>query len=146
MSWSLVNIYHKNYLIIRPGLISSLTFLAADTKLVLCLCYAQRRNLRDNLGGGGLFIYSCYARRISFEINSNSKEIRRVEHEYMNKHTPPPISLLVTSLVHPYVPGASYYACAMLMSMLMMHTSLYFLVLSFGLPCVDAYVASENQA
>ena len=44
-------------------------------------------------------MYSRYARRISFEINSNSKEIRRAEHEYMNKHLPPPpISVLVTSL------------------------------------------------
>ena len=37
---------------------------------------------------GYLFIYSCYARRISFEINSNSKQIRRVEHEHMNKLPP----------------------------------------------------------
>ena len=35
-------------------------------------------------------MYSCYARRISFEINSNSKELRRAEHEYMNKHPSPP--------------------------------------------------------
>ena len=42
-------------------------------------------------------MYSCYARRISFEINSNSKEIRRAEHEYMNKH--PPINVLVTSML-----------------------------------------------
>ena len=42
-------------------------------------------------------MYSCYARQISFEINSNSKEIRRAEHEYMNKH--PPISVLVTSML-----------------------------------------------
>ena len=34
-------------------------------------------------GGGCLLIYSCDARRISFEINSNSKEIRRAEHEYL---------------------------------------------------------------
>ena len=46
--------------------------------------------------GGCLFIHSCHARRISFEINSNSKEIRRAEYEYMNKH--PSISALVTSL------------------------------------------------
>ena len=37
-------------------------------------------------------MYSCYARRISFEINSNSKEIRRAEHEYMNKHPPPQLA------------------------------------------------------
>ena len=47
-------------------------------------------------GGGCLFIYSCYARRISLDINSNSKEIRGAEHEYMNKHHP--ISVVVTSL------------------------------------------------
>ena len=50
----------------------------------------QGRNLSNKGGGGGLFIYSCYTRRISFEINSSSKEIRRVEHEFMNKHPPPP--------------------------------------------------------
>ena len=50
----------------------------------------QGRNLSDNWGGGGLFIYSCYAGRISFQTNLNSKEIRRAEHEYMNKHPPPP--------------------------------------------------------
>ena len=38
----------------------------------------QGRNLSDIWGGGGgSFLYSCYARRISFEINSNPKEIRR---------------------------------------------------------------------
>ena len=53
--------------------------------------------MSDNWGGGeGLLIHSRYARRISFEIYSNSKEIRRAEHEYMNKR--PPISVLVTSL------------------------------------------------
>ena len=52
---------------------------------------AQRRNLSDNWGG----VYSCYARRISFEINSNSKEIHRAEHEYMNKHPPPKLAFLL---------------------------------------------------
>ena len=42
-------------------------------------------------------MYSCYARRVSFEINSNSKEIRQAEHEYMNKHSA--FSVLVTSLI-----------------------------------------------
>ena len=52
--------------------------------------FDQECNLSDNWGrgGGGLFIYLCYARRISFEINSNSKEMRRAEHEYINKHPP----------------------------------------------------------
>ncbi len=53
-------------------------------------------------GGGGeggcIFIYSCSARRISFEIKFISKEIRRAEHEYMNIHPPPPINALVTPL------------------------------------------------
>ena len=48
-------------------------------------------------GGGCIFIYSCSARRISFEIKFISKEIRRAEHEYMNIH--PPINALVTPLV-----------------------------------------------
>ena len=39
-------------------------------------------------GGGCIFIYSCSARRISFEMNLISKEIRRAEHEYMNIHPP----------------------------------------------------------
>ncbi len=46
---------------------------------------------RALIGGGGcIFIYSCSARRISFEMNLISKEIRRAEHEYMNVHPPPP--------------------------------------------------------
>ncbi len=39
-------------------------------------------------GGGCIFIYSCSARRISFEIKFISKEIRRAEHEYMNIQPP----------------------------------------------------------
>ncbi len=50
---------------------------------------------RALIGGGGciLIIYSCSARRISFEMNLISKEIRRAEHEYMNIHPPPPAQL-----------------------------------------------------
>ena len=33
---------------------------------------------------GGLFIYSCSAQLISFEIESTSREINCAEHEYMN--------------------------------------------------------------
>ncbi len=43
---------------------------------------------RALIGGGCIFIYSCSARRISFEIKFISKEIRRAEHEYMNIHPP----------------------------------------------------------
>ncbi len=53
--------------------------------------------------GGCIFIYSCSARRISFEMNLISKEIRRAEHEYMNIH--PPINALVTPLI-PIAPRA----------------------------------------
>ncbi len=54
---------------------------------------------RALIGGGCIFIYSCSARRISFEMNLISKEIRRAEHEYMNIHPPPPpINALVTPL------------------------------------------------
>ncbi len=35
-------------------------------------------------GGGCIFIYSCSARRIFFEMNLISKEIRRAEHEYLS--------------------------------------------------------------
>ncbi len=54
-------------------------------------------------GGGCIFIYSCSARRISFEMNIISKEIRRAEHEYMNIH--PPINALVTPLGQSQVLG-----------------------------------------
>ena len=43
---------------------------------------------RALIGGGCIVIYSCSARRISFEMNLISKEIRRAEHEYMNIHPP----------------------------------------------------------
>ncbi len=51
-------------------------------------------------GGGCIFIYSCSARRISFEISCLviSKEISRAEHEYMNTPPPPPIYALATAL------------------------------------------------
>ena len=35
-------------------------------------------------GGGSIFIYSSYARLISFEINFITKETSRAEPEYMN--------------------------------------------------------------
>ena len=43
----------------------------------------QGRNLREI--GGGVFIHIfMLCRRISFKINSNSKEVHRAEHECMN--------------------------------------------------------------
>ena len=53
--------------------------------------------LERELGGGGCtFIYSGYARLISFEINFITKETSRAEPEYMNIH--PPISVLAPAL------------------------------------------------
>ena len=40
-------------------------------------------------GGGRVFIYRCSARRISLEIWLTSKEIRRTEHQCMNRHPLP---------------------------------------------------------
>ena len=46
---------------------------------------------RTLIGGGGcIFIYSGFARLISFEINFITKETSRAEPEYMNIHPPPP--------------------------------------------------------
>ena len=55
---------------------------------------------RTLIGGGGcIFIYSSYARLISFEINFITKETSRAEPEYMNIHPPPPpISVLAPAL------------------------------------------------
>ena len=46
-------------------------------------------------GGGCLFIYSCSARLVAFQIDKfefDLKKTSRAEHEYMNKHPPPPIT------------------------------------------------------
>ncbi len=71
-----------------------------------CMCDSGvTRALIWGGGGGCIFIYPCSARRISFEMNLISKEIRRAEHEYMNIHPPPPqINALVTRL-HVSTPG-----------------------------------------
>ena len=47
--------------------------------------------------GGCIFIYSGYARLISFQINFITKETSRAEPEYMNIH-PLPISVLEPAL------------------------------------------------
>ena len=46
---------------------------------------------------GDIFIYSCSAQLISFEIESTSKEIYCAEHEYMNM--PPSLIALAPLLV-----------------------------------------------
>ena len=38
---------------------------------------AVARALIGGEGGGGIFIYSCYARRISFEINLKTTDFKR---------------------------------------------------------------------
>ena len=56
-----------------------------------------RAGARTLIGGRGcIFIYSGYARLISFEINFITKETSRTEPEYMNIH--PPISVLALAL------------------------------------------------
>ena len=57
-------------------------------------------SLERKLGGGCIFIYSCFARQISFQIDQfefDLKKIGRAEHEYMNIH--PPINILATALI-----------------------------------------------
>ena len=49
----------------------------------------RKTKLGDSSGAsaiseGDIFIYSCSAQLISFEIESTSKEINCAEHEYMN--------------------------------------------------------------
>ena len=65
--------------------------------IYLLLPAVTRAGARTLIGGGGLiFIYSSYARLISFEINFNTKEISWAEPEYMNIHTP--INVLAPAL------------------------------------------------
>ena len=45
------------------------------------------------------FIYSDYARLISFEINFITKETSRAEPEYINIHPHPPVSVLAPALL-----------------------------------------------
>ena len=66
--------------------------------LPLCLSILKLRNKRqgrrkiDNWGGGGLiFIYSCSASLISFEIDDCSVTV--CEHKYMNISPPPQLSI-----------------------------------------------------
>ena len=61
----------------------------------------SRAVTRTLIGRGCIFIYSCSARQISFQIDQfefDWKKYRRAEHEYMNIH-PPPTNVLVTALV-----------------------------------------------
>ena len=41
-------------------------------------------SVASSISEGDIFIYSCSAQLISFEIDSISKEINCAEHEYMN--------------------------------------------------------------
>jgi hypothetical protein len=51
----------------------------------------DRAAARPIIGGGCIFIYSCSARRISFESDCFYSTV--CEHEYMNIHPPPPPQL-----------------------------------------------------
>ena len=48
----------------------------------------RRAGARTLIGGGCIFIYSGYARLISFEVNFITKENSRAEPECMNIHPP----------------------------------------------------------
>ena len=57
---------------------------------------------RTLIGGGGVYSY-IHVLSDEFLLKSNSnlsiwKETSRAEHEYMNKHPPPPINVLATAL------------------------------------------------
>ncbi len=68
------------------------------TLFVICESTGVTRALIGG-GGGGIFIYSCSARLISFEMKRLiSKEIRRAEHDYMNIPLPQ-INAVVTPLI-----------------------------------------------
>ena len=65
----------------------------------ISFCLIARAGARTLIGGGGggIFIYSGYARLISFEVNFITKETSRAKPEYMNIH--PPISVLAPALL-----------------------------------------------
>ena len=56
-----------------------LVFVCDCTYLVHTLCSSGASAISE----GDIFIYSCSAQLISFEIESTSKEINCAEHEYM---------------------------------------------------------------
>ena len=70
------------------------------------LHFTDRAVARALIEGGGwcIFIYSGSARLVPFEIKLISKEVSRTELEYMNKHLPPPISVLATALLTEFLP------------------------------------------
>ena len=46
--------------------------------------YVRRSSCASAISEGDIFMYSCSAQLISFEVDSISKEINCAEHEYMN--------------------------------------------------------------
>ena len=64
----------------------------------LVMARGVARALIGGGGGGWIFIFSCYARLISFEIKLIWKQISRAQHENMNIHHPP-INTLAKALV-----------------------------------------------
>ena len=76
-------------LLFWSGKYKELKGLVAQPNIALACGYTIRAGARTLIGGGGcIFIYSGYARLISFEINFITKETSRAEPEYMNIHTP----------------------------------------------------------
>ena len=55
-----------------------------ETKSCLQYFLFKCSDVASTISGVDIFIYSCSAQLISFEIESISKEINCAEHEYMN--------------------------------------------------------------
>ena len=61
----------------------------------------QGRNYNVNWrGGGGIFIYSCFASQISFQLDQSEFDLTRnwLARTWIYKYTLPPINVLVTAL------------------------------------------------
>ena len=65
-----------------------------------CRQFCPGPSLDRALIGGCIFVYSCSARLVSFEIKLI--DVSGAEPEYMNIHPPPPISVLATALIFAY--------------------------------------------
>ena len=68
-----------------------------------CWCLARTRAVaRMLIWGGGIFIYSCFAGHISFQIDQFEFDLKRNSSGrtliYMNIPPPPPINVLATAL------------------------------------------------
>ena len=65
--------------------------------IAVCYTEVELSSGASTISEGDIFIYSCSAQLISFEIESTSKEINGAVHEYMNMS--PSLIALATLLV-----------------------------------------------